>query len=104
MDVIASSDRELEPNEFKAFSRGEEHQVARIKQLESLHKNFRGDFLGWFEASPVVGERFTMWGEPLGSAETFRQLCTSPVVEICKETQEMTVFKTHHSVYVLEHC
>lgn len=94
-------DGDMHEGEHAHCEQGEMHYVGRIKRIESSNKNFRGEFLGWFDETPIEGERFIAWGEALDN-KGMRLVSTSPVVEIIKEDEAEIVFRTENSLYAIE--
>lgn len=78
----------------------ERYLVGHFRQIETHSQTFRGNFMGFYRKPPVVGECFEIWGQAL---EGFgrRQVVTSEVKQITKETSQEIVFQTVYSLYVL---
>lgn len=112
--MYAETDRELVEGEHMHFELGAKHYVGRLSQVESIHKRFRGSFLGWYDALPEKGKTFMMWGEALQApfegdgpgieylnTHAIRMVHTTEIAKVECITGREIVFRTINSLYTL---
>lgn len=75
----------------------------KLIKIESEHNLLRTDeVVGTFLDVPKVGERFTIYAEPLSNEANIRTVNTSPVKSIEKIYEKIWEMKTQFSTYHIE--
>lgn len=71
-----------------------------LRRIESSHDNLRTETVeGYYFLPPTEGFTFCFYAKSLEADEGIRIVMTTPVVEIVREDEVGTVFRTANSVY-----